>query len=329
MKLLLLNAEEVQRALPMSAAIEGMKAAFEQLSAGEAHTPQRMQLPVPQHEGISIFMPAYLPASEALVVKIVSVFPGNVDRGMPSIHGVVVALDPMTGMPHALLEGGMLTAIRTGAGSGAATDILAREDSSVAAIIGSSVQARTQLEAVCTVREIEEVRVFSRNRERAEAFAREMAGQGPVPGRIVVAESADEAVRGAHIICTATSSATPVFSGEALTPGSHINAVGSFRTDMQEVDVDTVSKALVVVDSREAAREEAGDLMIPIQNGEFGFDHIHAELGEIVSGKKSGRTNAAQITYFKSVGVAVQDAIAASIALDGARRLELGTEISL
>ena len=329
MKLLVLSAEEVRRALPMSAAIEGMKAAFAQLSSGQALVPQRTQLPIAQHEGISIFMPAYLAAAEALAIKIVSVFPRNVQRDIPSIHGLVVALDSQTGKPQALLEGGTLTAIRTGAGSGAATDVLARKDASIVAIIGSGVQARTQLEAVCTVRSFNEVRVFSPNRQHAQAFAAEMAGQGPIPDNVRATETADEAVAGAHVICTATSSSTPVFSGTVLAAGSHVNAVGSFRTDMQEVDVDTVRQALVVVDSREAAREEAGDLMIPIRDGVFEFDHIHAELGQILTGKCTGRASDEQMTYFKSVGVAVQDAIAASIALSNARQQGLGVEIVL
>lgn len=329
MTLLFLNRADVRRALPMSEAIEGMKHAFAQLSSGDAIVPQRTQLPIAQHDGIAIFMPAYLAKSDALAVKIVSVFPQNLQRGMPSIHGVVVALDSETGRPVALLEGGTLTAIRTGAGSGAATDLLARREASVVAIIGSGVQARTQLEAVCTVRRIVEVRVFSPNREHARAFADEMAGQTPIPDDISVSQSAANAVRGADIVCTATSSKTPVFSGAALAAGSHVNAVGSFRTDMQEVDADTVSKALVVVDSREAAREEAGDLMIPIEQGLFPFDHIHAELGEIVTGTRAGRTDDGQITYFKSVGVAVQDVIAASIALRNARDQSLGQEIEL
>lgn len=329
MKLLILTQEDVRRALPMANAIEGMKLAFAQLSAGGAAVPQRTQLPVAQHDGVSIFMPAYLAKSEALTVKIVSVFPENVERGLPSIHGIVVALDPRTGKPVALLEGGALTAIRTGAGSGAATDILARKDASVAAIIGSGVQARTQLEAVCTARSITKVRVYSPHTAHARTFAEEMAGRAPIPHDVEVSDSADDAVRGADIVCTATSSSTPVFSGSALAPGCHINAVGSFRTDMQEVDVETVRKSLVVVDSREAAREEAGDLMVPIEQGLLTFDHIHAELGEIVLGRRPGRTGAEQITFFKSVGVAVQDAIAARITLDNARRQGLGATIAL
>lgn len=329
MRLLVLDAEAVRRALPMSSAIEGMKDAFAQLSSGEALVPQRTQLPVDSHNGISIFMPAYLAGSDALAMKVVSVFPDNLQEEMPTIHGLVVALDSRTGKPVAILEGGTLTAIRTGAGSGAATDLLAREDASVAAIIGSGVQARTQLEAVCTACHITEVRVFSPNGAHARRFAAELAGRGPIPGEIEVTGSADEAVVGADIVCTATSSSTPVFSGAALGPGSHINAVGSFRTDMQEVDVETVSRSLVVVDSREAAREEAGDLMIPIEQGLFGFDQIHAELGEIVTGRRAGRTSAGQITYFKSVGVAVQDVIAASIAIENAAAQGLGLEIEL
>ncbi len=329
MKLLVLSAADVRRALPMSDAIEGMKEAFSRLSAGEATLPQRTQLPVAEHEGISLFMPGYLPAVDALAIKIVSVFPQNVARGLPAIHGVVVGLDSETGKPLALLEGGTLTAIRTGAGSGAATDLLARQDAAIVAIIGSGVQARTQLEAVCTVRNIREARVYSPNQQNARAFAQEMAGRGPVPADVRVVASANEAVRGADIVCTATTSSTPVFSGAALSPGSHVNAVGSFRTDMQEVDVETVSRALVVVDSREAAREEAGDLMIPINDGVLEFDHIHAELGEIVNGTRSGRTDDDQVTYFKSVGVAVQDVIAAKIALSNAQAQSLGTEIDL
>lgn len=329
MQLRILSAEDVRQALPMAAAVAGMKGAFAQLSTGEARVPLRTQLAVPEHGGVAIFMPAYLSGTGDLAVKVVSVFPGNAQRELPTIHGVVLALDEATGRPLALLEGGTLTAIRTGAGSGAATDFLARQDARTAAIIGSGVQARTQLEAVCTVREIGDVRVFSPNREHALAFAEEMAGHGPIPEAITVAESADSAVRGADIVCTATTSSTPVFSGEVLAAGAHINAVGSFRTDMQEVDATTIRRSLVVVDSREAVMEEAGDLVIPIEAGEIDESHIYAELGEVASGQKRGRTEREQITYFKSVGVAVQDAVAASLALHYAEREELGTLVTL
>lgn len=329
MQLRILSAEEVRQALPMAAAIAGMKGAFAQLATGEAHVPLRTQLAVPEHNGVAIFMPAYLSGTGDLAVKVVSVFPDNARREMPTIHGLVLTIDEATGRPLALLEGGTLTAIRTGAASGAATDLLARDDANTVAIVGSGVQARTQLEAVCTVRDVDEVRVYSPNRQHALAFAEEMAGMGPIPENVTVAEDADSAVRDVDIICTATTATKPVFSGELLGEGAHVNAVGSFRTDMQEVDVTTIRRSLVVVDAREAVMEEAGDLVIPIEAGEIDEAHIYAELGEISSGQKRGRTDPQQITTFKSVGVAVQDAVAASLALHRAEQQDLGTLVTL
>jgi len=329
MELRILNANEVREALPMAAAIEGMKDAYGQLAAGEATVPLRTQVDVPEHQGVTLFMPAYLPERGALAVKVVSVFPENVKQKLPTIHGVVLALDARSGRPLALLEGGTLTAIRTGAASGAATDLLARPEAETVAIIGSGVQARTQLEAVCTVREIKRVRVFSLDQEEARAFAAEMIGRGPIPDMIMLADSAETAVRDADIVCTATTSTQPVFPGHVLAPGTHVNAIGAFRPDMQEVDVETIRRSVVVVDSREAVLAEAGDLIIPLEAGEIDESHIHAELGEIVNGSRPGRRNPEEITYFKSVGVAVQDAVAASVALAKAEARDLGTVVSL
>ncbi len=327
-ELTLLSASDVITSLPMGEAIEGMKYAFAQLSTGRADAPLRSHLQVGGH-GATLVMPAHLTDSEDLAVKVVSVFPQNGQIGLPTIHALVLALDPLTGKPVALLEGGSLTAIRTGAVSGAATDLLARPEARTAAIIGSGVQARTQLEAICTVREIAEVRVFSLNHAQSRQFAQELAGRGPIPQRIIVAEDADAAVAGADIICTATTSSSPVFDGNRLEPGVHINGVGSFTRAMQEVDAITVKRSLVFVDSRAAALEEAGDLIVPLQNGDIDLQQIAAELGEVVAGIHPGRTDAAQITFFKSVGVAVQDAAAASIAISHARANGRGTTIML
>ena len=327
--ILILNAEEVRQALPMREAITGTKEAYRQLSAGKAKVPLRSHLDVSAHAGVSLVMPAYLAESDDLAVKIVSVYPENVKRGQPVINAVVIVLDATNGRPVALLEGGALTAIRTGAASGAATDLLARMDAEVVAIFGSGVQARTQLEAVCTVRSISSVRVYSLDRDQAEEFAESMAGRGPIPDFIEVVESPAEALAGAEIICTATTSNKPVFDGQDLEPGAHINAIGAFTPQMQEVDVQTIRRSLVFVDSRDAVMEEAGDLLIPLANGEIDESHIYAELGEIVNGQKPGRTNSAQITYFKSVGVAVQDAVAGRIALQNARTGNLGLMVSL
>lgn len=225
----------------------------------------------------------------------------------------------------------MLTAIRTGAASGAATDLLARPDSRVAAIFGAGVQARTQLEAICTVRPIRTVWIYDRIPERIETFVRELAGwlvRDPSPRICVrVATSSQEAVADADVICTATTSSTPVFDDADLKPGVHINGIGAYTPAMTEVPSATVKRALAVVDSRDAALAEAGDLILPIQQGLITETHIHAELGELVLGRKQGRTGADHSTCFKSVGIAVQNALAASLAVKNAEASGLGQRV--
>ena len=327
MELRFYSAEDVQRALPMAEAIEGMKAGFAQLSAGRATIPLRVAIPVTEQD-TTLIMPYHVPDDGgSLGLKLVSVFNSNVPRGIPLINSLVLALDPQTGIPLALIEGSSLTAIRTGAASGAATDILSRRDSTVLAVIGTGVQARRQVEAVCTVRPIEQVRVFGRS--SAEAFAAKMAGKGRIPDRIEVASSHKAAVTGSDIICTATTSRTPVFNGRDVSPGTHINGVGSFRPDMQEIDETTVRRARVVVDSLEAALVEAGDLIIPLNAGRIDLDHISTELGQIINGSKPGRAGDEQITFFKSVGVSIQDALAAQIILRNGPAMGLGTVVEL
>jgi len=327
MEIRVLNAEQVRQALPMSAAVEAMKQAFGQLSSGAVALPLRSRIEV--ESSFSLFMPAYLKSSGDLAVNIVSVYPGNPDRGLPTIHAAVMVLASGTGKPVALMEGASLTAIRTGAASGAATDLLARPEASTVAIFGSGVQARTQLEAVCTVREIKQAWVISLDEPGMQAFVDEMAGKGPIPKDLRIASNPAQAVAQADVICAATTASQPVFAGSQLPAGTHINAVGSFTPSMQEIDSETIQRALVVVDSRQAALAEAGDLIIPIQRGDIREDWIKAELGEIVNGSHPGRTDAGQITLFKSVGVAVQDAAAASYALQGAIAADLGSRIEL
>ncbi len=327
MQLRLYSADDVRHALPMADAIDAVKAGYVQLSAGRAQAPLRTHLAV-RPDDATLIMPFYAPDDEgALGLKLVSVFNSNVPRGLPLIHSVVLAVDTASGAPLALIEGGSLTAIRTGAASGAATDVLARPDATTAAIFGGGVQARRQLEAVCTVRRIERVFVYSL--VGAEAFVAEMAGYGPIPADIIIARSPREAVAEADIICAATTTRTPVFDGRDLKPGTHVNGIGSFTPEMQEIDAVTVRRARVVVDSVEAALAEAGDLIIPLRAGEINLAHINTELGEIIAGSKPGRTSAEQITFFKSVGVAVQDAMAAKIILRNGSALDLGTTIEL
>lgn len=324
-----LSAEDVARALPMRDAIDGMLEAYTRLSLGQADVPLRARVSVPEHDGLALFMPAYVTGSADLAVKVVSVYPRNPQRGAPVVYATVLVLDAASGRPLAVIEGSSLTAIRTGAGGGASAELLARPDARVVAVLGSGTQARTGLEAVCTVRAVDEVRVYSPNAAHCEAFAAAMAGRGPIPRAVRAVADSAEAVRDADIVYCATTAATPVFDGRLLKPGAHVIGVGSYTPAMQEVDAVTVQRARVVVDARASVLAEAGDLLIPIADGTISADHIHAELGEIAAGQRSGRRDAQEITFFKSVGVAVQDAVAARIALHNADRLGLGTRVTL
>jgi ornithine cyclodeaminase len=297
---------------------------------GQAVVPLRTPVPVDKRDGVTLFMPAYLAASDALGAKIVSVFPRNLDRGLPLIHAVVIVVDAETGQPQAMMDGTYLTALRTGAASGVATDLLARPESRVAAIFGAGAQARTQLEAVCAVRSIEKVWVYDLEADRAAAYAEEMRGRGqPVPADITVAGSAAEAVREADVVCTATTSFTPVFDDGDLKAGVHISAVGAYTHEMQEIPAQTVVRAKVVVDSRAASLAEAGDLIIPLEHGLITESDIHGEIGQVAAGQIPGRESDREVTFFKSVGLAVQDVAVAELVLQRAAELELGIEVEL
>ena len=314
----------------MRDAIESMRVAFAELSAGRVDLPQRVS--ISSSDGaVTLVMPGRLDVPFALGAKIVSVFPGNEAKGLPLIHAAVVLLDGETGEIAGLLDGQSLTAIRTGAASGLATDLLARPDASRVAIIGAGVQARTQLEAVCCVREVEDIWVYSRTRENAERFAREAeeTGQASVAARIRVVESAREAVRDADIICTATSSPTPVLGLDDVTSGMHINAVGSFTAEMRELDPVLVGKCRVVVDHRPAAMEEAGEVIAAVREGLISEGDM-VEIGEIVNCSCEGRTSDDQITLFKSVGVAVQDLAAGARVVERERKASAaGSELHM
>ncbi len=327
MKLRILSCKDVRRALPMRQAIEAIKTAFAQLSTGQADVPLRVALNVPRHDGVTLFMPAYLADDDQMAIKIVSVFNDNPAQGLPLIHALVVVVDATTGRPAAVMDGTYLTALRTGAASGAATDLLAREDAHTVAVFGAGAQGRTQLEAVCAVRPIQEVWINDVAPERAAAYAAEMSQRLSLPVR--VAETPAEAVRQADVICTATTSTRPVFADADVRAGTHVNAIGAYTPQMQEIPAETVLRAKVVIDHRKASLAEAGDLLSPLRQGLMTEDHIYAELGEIAAGLKPGRTSPEEVTLFKSVGVAVQDVAAASAVLEAARRLGLGTEVAL
>lgn len=330
MRLKILTKKDIQNAVTMAEAIHAVKLAYIQLSQEKTVTPLRVQVPVEDREGVVLFMPAFLPQIGSLGAKIVSVFPQNLQSGLSIIHAVVVLLDAETGCPISLLDGTYLTALRTGAASGVATDLLARRDSRIAAIFGAGVQGRTQLEAVCTVRAITKVWVYDPSPDVAKAYADKMKQRGdPIPQDISVAQTPKQALEEADIICTATTSSEPVFADEDLCPGVHINGIGSYTPKMQEIPGQTVARARVVVDSISASLAEAGDLIIPLQNKTIEESDIHGEIGQVAAGYIPGRESDSEVTFFKSVGLAVQDIATAALALQRAEELNLGRNIDL
>lgn len=324
-----LSADDVRRAVPMPAAIDAVAAAFAQLSGGQATVPLRTRLALPQHEALSLFMPAYLAQNSVLGFKVVSIFPHNQARqGLPSIHAMVALFDGSTGRPVALLDGTYLTALRTGAASGVATREMARPDARILALFGAGEQAPAQVHAVCAVRPIARVWIVNRTHARAAALRILLQSEG-IQADIQVAPSAAAALAEADIVCCATRSPTPLFTDADIRPGTHINGIGSYAPDMAEVPAATVARARVVVDQREAAWSEAGDLVLARDAGLIDASHVVAELGQVVAGQVLGRTDAAEITFFKSVGNAVQDMAVAHLARERARLLDLGVDFNL
>ncbi|MDE2731781.1 MAG: hypothetical protein OXI38_10350 [Bacteroidota bacterium] len=322
----ILSRADVERAITMKEAIDLMRDGFIALSSGRVEVPVRLNMPMAEHDGRTLFMPVYGPDYGQVGLKVVAVHPGNTARNLPFIHAVVMVIDAGTGAPLAIMDGEYITALRTGAGAGLATDLLSLPEARVLGIIGAGVQARTQLEAVIAVRSIEQVYIFGRSQESAAAFVRDIKVRYPVRATIATDPAA---LRQCEVICTATTSLTPVFASEHVRPGCHINGIGSYRPDMSEIPPDTVAQAKVVVDQREACLAEAGDLLLPIASGQIAPNHIYAELGAIASGQVKGRTDPSEITFFKSVGNAVQDLVVASRLTALAKAYDLGVEVEL
>ena len=316
----ILSAADVRTALPMPKAIDAMRHAYGQLSAGKVNAPPRQHLST--DKGVTLLMPAHLPERNEFGIKVVSVYDDNPNLGLPRITATVLVLDPATGLPKAFMDGSSLTAIRTGAGGGVAADLLARSDAKTVGLFGAGVQARAQLRAVMAVRDIASVNLMSRTKASAQQLATEISAWTDAP-EVNLVSNPEQVVEDAEIVICATTSATPLFNGNALRPGTHITAVGTFVPEKREVDTTTLRRSnRIVVDSREACLEEAGDLIIPNAA-------IDAEIGEIVNGDKQGRQSDDEITFFKSVGVAVQDAVAGSVILAAAEAKGLGTLVEM
>ncbi|PDW03579.1 ornithine cyclodeaminase family protein [Candidatus Viridilinea mediisalina] len=325
----LLSAEDVRQAVPMTAAIDAVEAAFVSLASNQAEVPLRTHIPAPEHEGMSLFMPARIndPAVSALGVKVVSIFPRNLGRGLPTINALVNLFDPQTGQALAVLDGTYLTALRTGAASGVATRHLARADARVLALFGAGAQAMPQALAVCAVRPIERIWLVNRSRERAQLLAARMRGAG-LTLDLRLATSSEQALAEADVVCTATSALHPLFSDPMLKPGTHINAIGAYKPTMAEVPPASVARARVFVDQTEAAWAEAGDLIQARDAGLISSNHLAGEIGAVAAGFLAGRISAEEITLFKSVGSAAQDLAVATLAVARAHALGLGTEVA-
>jgi ornithine cyclodeaminase/alanine dehydrogenase-like protein (mu-crystallin family) len=330
-RMLIIGRNDLQRAVAMDQAMDAVATAFAQLSYGQAEVPLRLHVAVPAQEGLALVMPAYLAGSDALGVKALTLFPHNLARrGLPAIHAIVLLFDTADGRPLALLDGGYLTALRTGAAAGIATRIMARADAQVLALFGAGAQALPQAWAVCVARPIQRIWIVNRTRANAERLAAELRAFGPpIPADVRVAPSAQTALAEADVVCCATASPSPLFADADVRPGTHINGIGSYRPTMREVPAATVARARVVVDERRAAWAEAGDLVMARDEGLIDESHVVAELGELVAGHIAGRTDDWQVTFFKSVGNAVQDIAVAQLAYTQAQKLALGTEVRL
>ncbi len=346
-----LDRADVERGLSPALALAAMEAAFRSLDRGRALQPLRTLLTLPASPGKGdgvpgqlLVMPGYLgaaaaPASDAppedpprgspegspgvraaLGAKLLTLFPGNHARGIPSHQGVVLLFDADTGSLRAVADAEAITALRTAAASALATRLLAREDADELAILGSGVQARSHLEALLGVRRIRRVRVWSRTPERVRAFLEETrarwnadpAWEGVPQPELAPVPDPETAVRGAGVVCTVTASPTPVVQGAWLAPGTHVNAVGAYAPDTRELDTHAVERARLYVDRRESALAEAGDILLPLREGAIPESHLLGELGELLEGRVEGRTSAEDITVFKSLGLAVQDLAAVS-----------------
>ena len=323
--MLILNADEIARALPMEQAIASMQIAMQALSSGQADIPLRTHLEAKQ--GTTLVMPGWVNHGdqESLAVKVVSIFNGNQSRGLANILGLVHVLDPETGEPVAILNGAAVTALRTAAVSGAATFHLANPDASQLAIIGSGPQAKSHFHAMCAVRPIKRARFFSPRRAHVERLVASLDTQV----ELHIAESSESATCDAEIICTTTNSNVPVITNESVADGCHINAIGSYKPDVVEIPAAVIQRARVFVDHKKTALSEAGDLIQPLQRSEITNQHLIGEIGELFLGQIAGRLHADNLTLFKSVGNTIEDVVAAGDIVRNAKRMGLGQEISL
>lgn len=314
--MLVLNKKDLEELLPMEEVLNVLAMGFREVKEGRCVVPVRFHLSVEEHQGQFLYMPAFLPGLNQSGTKIVSVFPQNTSKGKPTIYATYLLSDPTTGELLALMEGATLTGIRTGGTSGLATRYLARKDAKVLGVIGTGFQSFFQVRAIQAVRPIKEVRVYDVDPKRLQDFCQRVS---PFI-KVHPVSNPSEAVSPSDILVTSTTSKTPVFSGKDLKPGAHINAIGAFRPDMREVDDETILRSKIVVDTFEGCLSEAGDLLIPMGEGKLKKEAICGDLGDLVTGRKMVRESNEEITFFKSVGFAMEDVVTAHHAYEKAIR---------
>jgi alanine dehydrogenase len=318
---------QVNQLLSMADCIQVMEQAFRWLAGGETLQPLRQVTWLPDKSGVLAMMPAYLGGAQVMGLKAISVFPGNHATPFDSHQGVVLLFETRNGRLLAILDATAITAIRTAAVSALATRLLAPPQAAELAILGSGTQARAHLEAMLLVRPIRQVRVWSRDPEHAARFAAQAAQRHGLP--VEASPSAQSAMEGAGLICTTTSATEPVLLGEWLSPGCHLNAVGSSTPNARELDAPAVARARLFVDRRESALNEAGELLFAMKAGAVTEDHIQGELGDLLLGKAPGRQSAQEITLFKSLGLAIEDLAAAHFIYQKALEQNVGTTLAL
>lgn len=323
---LILTKNDVESVLEMTECMDVVTKAFSELVNGTAVLPLRIG--IKPENGLCLYMPAYLKEMGAIACKVVTVYKDNPSKhNLPTTIGKVLLQNPDTGEVICIMDGGYLTAVRTGAASGVATQYLARKsDAQKAGIFGAGVQAKMQLWAVSIARKLSKAFVYDVSDEAVHKFVNEMSSKLNLE---VIKVKKPEEILNADIICTATSSSVPIFDGKKVREGTHINGIGSHTPNARELDSEIIKRSLFVGDSKEACFNEAGDLIIPIKEGVINESHFHAELGEIITGKKKGRTDDKMITLFKSNGLAVQDTATAKLVYEKALKAGIGKNIQI
>jgi ornithine cyclodeaminase/alanine dehydrogenase-like protein (mu-crystallin family) len=323
-ELLVLGGDDVKRLLPMEDCVELMESVLADLARGSVWQPLRFVVRPPEEPSLMGLMPAHRSEPAASYgLKVVCIFPSNAARGLDLHQGGVLLFDGETGALRALVDASAVTATRTAAVSAVATRVLARKDARRLAILGSGMQARSHLEAMAAVCEFDSAWVWSRTAEHARAFA---AG-AQVPFTVEAVETAEEALRGADVVVTATSSPEPIVRREWLAPGAHVNAVGSSISTARELDAETVAAAALFADARESMVNEGGDYLFAVREAGIGPDHIRAELGEVLIGSREGRRSDDELTVFKSLGLAAEDLAAAEHVYTRAQAVGAGTAV--